>query len=103
MVFYTLWIHLRNLFGFNQNVGRVLLDRTLSCFAIDFVMLISLMYCERLILWIQPYSIPFFECELDAGGTIHFVLLSSCSTCYGNQFSAAIGYLTITIDEFLAL
>jgi hypothetical protein len=33
-----------------------------SGFVIDFVMLISLMYC-------QPYPIPFFECKLDAGGT----------------------------------
>ncbi len=35
-----LWIHMRKLFSFNQNVGRVLLERTNSCFNINFVMLI---------------------------------------------------------------
>ena len=52
MVFYTLWIHMRNLISFNQNVGRVQMDRTLSCFDIDFVMLIFMMCCEHLILLI---------------------------------------------------
>jgi hypothetical protein len=78
MVIYTQWIHSHNQFGFIQKFGEVLQDRTLSCFVIDFVMLISLMYCERLILWIQPYPIPFFECELDAGGTIH-IFLRTCA------------------------
>jgi hypothetical protein len=43
-------VHSHNQFGFIQNFGKELQDRTLSCFVIDFVMLISLMYCERLIL-----------------------------------------------------
>jgi hypothetical protein len=51
-VFYTLCIHMRNLFGFNQNVGRVQMDRTLSGFDNDFVMPIFMMCCEHLILLI---------------------------------------------------
>jgi hypothetical protein len=41
------------------------------------VMLISMMYCERLILLIQSDPIPFFECELDAGGTIHIFVIAT--------------------------
>ena len=72
MAFYTR-IHSRNQFSFIQNVGKVLQYRTLSCF----VMLISMMYCELLILLIQSDPIPFFECELDAGGTIHIFVIAT--------------------------
>jgi hypothetical protein len=59
---------LAQMIRFQSNVGIVLLGRTLSCFVIDFVMLISTMFCVRFILSIQHYLIPFFE--WDAGGTI---------------------------------
>jgi hypothetical protein len=77
MAFYTDWIHSRNQFSLIQNVGKVLQYRTLSCFVTNFVMLISMMYCERLILLIQSNPIPFFECELDAGGTIHIFVIAT--------------------------
>ena len=72
-MFCTQWIHSLNRFSFNQNVGRELLGRTLSCFVIDFVMLISTMFCVRFILSIRHYLIPLFECEWDGGGTIRIL------------------------------
>jgi hypothetical protein len=65
-ILYTLDPHAQPI----QNVGL------LDTFGIDFVILISKMCCERLIVLIQSYPIPFFECELDADGTIHIFLVT---------------------------
>ncbi len=66
--------------GFNQNVGIVLQHKTLqvSCFVIDFAILISRMCCEHLILLILHYLILFFECELGGGG----IILSMCASWF---------------------
>jgi hypothetical protein len=63
----------------SQCVLRELMNRTLSWFVIDVVMLISTMRCKLLTLLIQHYPIPLFECERGAESTIHIFFVAGAS------------------------
>jgi hypothetical protein len=63
---------LQNQFGFNQNVGIVLQYKTLSCFIINFAILISMIHCEHFNLVDITLPDPFLRMRVGWRG--HYII-----------------------------